>query len=120
MTNYYLEENGIITQSADWKFNKKCLKTEEDIVRDELSGQLYLKSNYDALIQTPEYIAKQATQNNSLKKIDLQSQIDELDKKRIRAIAEPSIKDEETGQNWLQYYTLQIQELRQQIQELEA
>lgn len=48
-----------------------------------------------------------------LKKANLQSQIDELDKKRIRAIAEPSLKDENT--TWLEYYNTQIIELRAQI-----
>lgn len=53
-----------------------------------------------------------------LSKHVFQSQIDELDKKRIRAIAEPSIKDTTTGQTWINYYTAQIQILRQQIKEI--
>lgn len=62
MTNYYLIENGIITQSADWKFDNNCLETEEQIIRDSFSGQLYLKSEYDELIETDEYLAKVAEQ----------------------------------------------------------
>lgn len=52
----------------------------------------------------------------TIKKNTLQYQIDEIDKKRIRAIAEPALKDE--SQTWLEYYTEQIQELRRQIAEL--
>lgn len=48
----------------------------------------------------------------------LQSQIDELDKKRIRAGFEPTVKNEATGQTWLEYYTEQIQDLRNQIANL--
>lgn len=48
----------------------------------------------------------------------LKEQIDELDKKRIRAGFEPSVKDEETGQTWLEYYTAQIQALREEISSL--
>lgn len=48
----------------------------------------------------------------------LQSQIEELDQKRIRAGFEPSIKDESTGQTWLDYYNLQIVDLRTQIANL--
>lgn len=44
-----------------------------------------------------------------------QSQIEELDKKRIRAGFEPSVKDESTGQTWLEYYNQQIADLRAQI-----
>jgi len=56
--NYYLLENGIITQSADFKFDDGCLETENGIVRDEMNGQLYLQSDYNALIATDDYKAK--------------------------------------------------------------
>ena len=56
---------------------------------------------------------------------ELQSQIDsyesyikELDFKRIRAISEPEIKDELTGETWLDFYNSQIIAYRKQIQEL--
>jgi len=48
----------------------------------------------------------------------LQSQIAEIDLKRIRASIEPSIKDETSGQTWLEFYTEQVQELREQIASL--
>lgn len=118
MTNYYLLENGKITQSADFKFSENCLETQEEIVRDELSGQMYLQSDYDALIETEDYKAKVSVQENAITKAQLQSQIDELDKKRIRAIAEPSVKDESTGQTWLEHYNSQIADLREQISQL--
>ena len=51
--------------------------------------------------------------SNQTKKEDLNAQILLLDQKRIRAIAEPGQKDENTS--WLQYYTQQIQDLRTQI-----
>lgn len=53
MTNYYLKENDIITQSANWKFDDNCLETEEEIVRYE--GQLMLASEYATLQNTSEY-----------------------------------------------------------------
>ena len=48
----------------------------------------------------------------------LTEEIDELDLKRIRAVCEPSLKNEEKGETWLDYYNSQIQEKRLQIQEL--
>ena len=63
---------------------------------------------------TPEELL--AKQENLIKKNELQKQVDELDIKRIRAIAEPSPKDENT--TWLEFYTSQIQDLRKQITEL--
>lgn len=42
-----------------------------------------------------------------------------LDLKRIRAVCEPSIKNENTGETWLEYYNSQIFEKREQLQELQ-
>lgn len=118
MAKYYLLENGNITQSADFKFSENCLETQEEIVRDKLSGQLYLQSDYNNLIATDDYKAKVTAQENLLKKAELQAQIDALDSKSIRALREGGIKDEATGQTWLVYYTEQIQSLRAQIASL--
>ena len=71
---------------------------------------------YDEFIETDEYKAKEAAVIAFQEKQQLLNQIDELDKKRIRAVCEPSQKDE--NQTWLEYYTNQIIELRQQLQEL--
>lgn len=68
--------------------------------------------------ETEDYKSKVSAAEKEIQKISLQAQIDKLDKKRIRAICEPSVKDETTGQTWLEYYNLQVQELRTQINEL--
>ena len=49
----------------------------------------------------------------------LKMKIPELDIKRIRAIAEPSIKDGSTGETWLDYRTNEIKELRIKLANLE-
>lgn len=65
-----------------------------------------------------DYKLKIQTQENTAKKVELQAQINELDLKRIRAICEPLIKDETTGQTWLEYYTEQIVALRAELNSL--
>jgi len=72
-----------------------------------IEGQVF------CVMPTEEQIAQE---QKKIKKARMQSQIAELDIKRIRAVAEPELKDSE--QTWLEYYTLQIQELRTQITEL--
>jgi len=67
---------------------------------------------------TEEYKTKATEAEKNLKIIELTTQIEELDKKRIRAISEPALKDSESGQTWLEYYTQQIQTLRTQISSL--
>ena len=67
------------------------------------------------ITQTDDYKSKVFTAEKTEKINDLQFQISELDRKRIRAMCEPSIKDETTGQTWLEYYNQQVQDLRNQI-----
>lgn len=64
---------------------------------------------------TQEYQQKVAQQAKDEILADLKSQIAELDQKRIRAICEPTLKDSDSGQSWLEYYTNQIITLRNQI-----
>lgn len=62
---------------------------------------------------TPEYIAEQEAKEKEAQNAEITKLIEALDIKRIRAIAEPTLKDGE--QTWLEYYTEQIQELREQL-----
>ena len=48
-----------------------------------------------------------------VQKLEIQKQLDELDKKRIRAVCEPSMKTE--TQSWLEFYNEEIQKLREQL-----
>ncbi len=98
----------------------------EDRLLSEAESSLFLKGKGYGIqngeivdiSQTVEYIAQQTAYQNTLKKIELQKQIDEIDFKRIRAIAEPQLKDEVSGQTWLEFYTNQISDLRAQISAL--
>ena len=90
-----------------------------DLYNLYLSGGAEIKNGkLKDITNTGSYKSKVSAAEKEVKKTSLQSQIDELDKKRIRAMCEPSIKDEATGQTWLEYYNLQVQELRTQINEL--
>lgn len=63
---------------------------------------------------TPQEIqTKQLTIKNAIRAQEIQDELVLLDKKRIRAIAEPSLKDENT--TWLEYYNNQIFSLRAEL-----
>ena len=71
------------------------------------------------------YLESEEEYENRKKEENIQSQINviniqinELDLKRIRAVCEPSIKDETTGETWLEYYNAQVLDLRNQISTL--
>lgn len=67
---------------------------------------------------TSEYQAKILSTQNGIKKAELTAQINELDLKRIRAGFEPTVKDETTGETYLEYYTNQIIALRNELNSL--
>jgi len=62
-----------------------------------------------------EFKNKMAQVEKEVKIEELQSQIGAIDVKRIRAIAEPQLKDAQSGETWLEYYTQQIQSIRAEI-----
>ncbi len=101
------------------------------LIKDEniISGRLYSKSytqdetniyehiNY---IESEEDFIKRTEQLEIQRQINrLNSEINEIDLKRIRAICEPSIKDEETGETWLEYYNNIVIAIRLQINNLQ-
>lgn len=63
----------------------------------------------------PDYESKQAQKQEELRIEEIKSRLTELDKKRIRAICENEIKDEETGETWLEYYNEQVKKLRNRL-----
>lgn len=56
-------------------------------------------------------------EEKEIQKILIQLQLDDLDKKRIRAVCEPSMKTE--AQSWLDFYNNEVQKLRQVMANLE-
>lgn len=88
---------------------------------EETNSCLYALSDNEIMennvpIQNPNYDFEMAEQLKEEKKKQIQLQLEELDKKRIRAICEPSIRTE--TQSWLEYYNQQVLELRQVMAEL--
>lgn len=109
----------------DNKLLSWCEKPYSDYVFVDVDYATFEPEKYDVIdgvladiSNTQEYEQKVAQKTKEELLANLKSQIDELDIKRIRAIAEPQLKDEQSGQTWLEYYTAQIQELRQQITSL--
>lgn len=64
----------------------------------------------------PDYEEKQAEKQKQVRLEELKLQLEELDKKRIRAICEPSMRTE--SQSWLDYYNEQVLQIRQVMAEL--
>ena len=120
MTVYLKEINGRLTAAPDKDIN--ILIEEGYQPFDENDYSLYLINAKQfingELIDEPteEFRLNQKTKQLA----DLQSQIDAIDLKSIRALREGGIKDESTNLTWLEYYTQQIQELREKINQIKT
>ncbi len=141
MTKYAkLDEGGNITFAPinkngvlNYNLNKNLLKTDgykefieiekpQDtrkykITYSETDENIKEVLNY--LETEEEFQQRKINEELQLEADSIKATIQDLDFKRIRALCEPSIKDEETGETWLDYYNAQILELRNQLQTLQ-
>ena len=102
----------------------KPFVSNEKPITDKKFEIIYIE-NDENIVETINYLETEEEylnrKNNEIIQLDidlLNSQINELDLKRIRAVCEPSIKDEITGETWLEYYNAQVINLRNQINTL--
>jgi hypothetical protein len=115
MMSYKLEKPYTDTQRADFVCEHQGLNYYEDdncIIMYENT-----ESVTDGIVtdisDTDDYKAKVLAKENAGKKTDLQAQIDELDKKSIRALREGGTMSD--GMTYLEYYTNQITTLRTEL-----
>src|SRR5574344_429746 len=82
-------------------------KVTEEIANDILQFPEKYKQVGDELVDisdTEEYKQYIHKKEVAERKAEIESELLELDSKRIRAICEPTVKDEVTGETWLDYY----------------
>ena len=102
----YCNENGLHLESTEADYY--ALESYQTIKNGEIFD---LRNDIN-------YQEQQLQVQVGLNKESIKMQIEELDKKRIRAICEPQIKDNQTGETWLEYYNLQIINLRQELADI--
>ncbi len=102
----------LLSQQAEGKiiilYENKVMAVEEN--EYELQNGLWTK------LSNTESKTRQLTIQNAVRAEEILQELDILDQKRIRAIAEPSLKDENT--TWLEYYNTQIANLRDELAEI--
>ena len=87
-------------------------------ISDEQWVELLDKQNngYVIILYNGNVISVKLNIQNEIRKQEIKEKLEDLDKKRIRALSEPALKDEET--TWLEYYNTQIFSLRQELNQL--
>lgn len=116
--NYNLDTETLIADGY-----KKLIKCELPS-----NGRAYVMKYREDATNVYEYIdfiedeerfnARIQQENYELETGRITSLINDLDIKRIRALCEPSVKNDETGETWLEYYNAQIIELREELKGL--
>lgn len=98
-------------------FQKITDKTAEDIKIDPDKFKK-IKNVLVNISETEEYRALIQAREIANRKTKIERELFELDSKRIRAICEPSLKDKDTGETWLDYYNKQVSLLRKEYNSL--
>ncbi len=96
------------------------VEVSEDVFNSFIEDNLRYVYSDGKIIPNPNYEnEKQVFFINE--RIDaIYKELETLDTKRIRAVCEDEIKDEKTGETWLDYYNSQIYDLRVELSSLQS
>ncbi|MCR5264982.1 MAG: hypothetical protein K6E29_00130 [Cyanobacteria bacterium RUI128] len=100
---------------GELQINKITKEVSEITETGRLSENFILYSEY---LKSDEYKAELKEQELEAKRAEICDKMNIIDKKRIRAACEPSVRDNLTGETWLEYYNKKMAELRQQLLEV--
>ena len=123
---FYLEnfENAIKISDEHWTDllkeqdnGKTIILYENSVIAVNPDEYSFINGKWQKLSPVEIEIKKQE-ELNKIRINEINKQLEVLDKKRIRAIAEPSLMDEDTS--WLEYYNRQVQKLRDELKSITA
>ncbi len=121
---FYLDkfENAIEISDEYWmnllkeqNNGKIIIMYENSVIAVDYNEYSFVNGKWQKLSPVEVEIKKQEEQNK-IRINEINEQLELLDKKRIRAIAEPSLMDEDTS--WLEYYNKQVQKLREELKSI--
>ena len=116
-----IETKEITTVDYIGEIKEGFQKVSEELAQDIKSTPEKYKKSGDTLLDisnTDEYKEYLIQAEAEERKSEIEKELSNLDLKRIRAVCEPSIKDEETNETWLEYYNKQVIELREELKRL--
>ncbi len=92
----------------------------EDVYNSFLEDSLkYVYSN-GKIISNPNYENEKQAVFIKERISEIYKELDNLDAKRVRAVCEDEVKDEKTGETWLDFYNSQVYDLRVELASLQA
>lgn len=94
---------------------KRIILFENNVIAVDENKYSYGKGEWHKLSDMEAKI-KQLNIQNEIRKQEILEELEELDRKRIRALAEPSMM--ELDVTWLEYYNEKIAELRKELSKI--
>jgi hypothetical protein len=123
MKYYIFIENGKINGCG------QAERLDDNVINCEVSKDVFdsfiednLRYVYSAgkIISNPNYENEKQVVFIKERIEEIYKELDSLDTKRIRAVCEDEIKDEKTGETWLDFYNSQVYDLRVELASLQA
>jgi hypothetical protein len=99
--------------------NIKNIEVNENIYNQYIAEPIRYTFSNEKIIENPNYESEKQKEYITNQILEIQRKLDILDTKRIRAVCEDEIRDERTGETWLDYYNSQIYDLRVELKSLE-
>ncbi len=120
---YIYVENGLLNGAGEaFQIDEGviCAEVSDEVYENFIADNLKYVYNGEKIVENPDY-DKQLKAKQAQERInEILLELDELDKKRIRAVCEDEVKNAKTGETWLDYYNAQIYELRMEMKSLES
>lgn len=96
------------------------IEVSEDIYNNYMEDNLKYIYSDGKIIENPNYETEKQKQYINERVEEIKQELTDLDIKRIRAVCEADLKNERSGESWLDYYNSQIYDLRIELKSLEA
>lgn len=116
-----IETKEVSTIDYIGSIKKGFQKITEEVAEDlRINPDKYkkIKNSLVDISNTEEYAELVHLKEVAIRKNEIERELLDLDTKRVRAMCEPSVRDEETGETWLDYYNAQITLLRDEYNNL--
>ena len=123
MKNYIFVQNGKINGCG------QCMQTSEGVENIEVSSEVFKNFLIDNLLYTysngkiisnPNYENDKQAEFIQQRIDEIYTELETLDTKRIRAVCEDEVKNESTGETWLDFYNAQVYDLRVELASLKS
>lgn len=98
----------------------KNIPVTKEIFDDYINEPIKYIFSENEIIENPQYETLKQEQYIKAQIEEIVEKMAIIDTKRIRAICEDDIKDERTGESWLDFYNAQIYDLRIELNSLES